>query len=227
MESLKEANRITVEKLMAKAKQTADENTNTRAEVEATTKASKEETARLHKSISQYRKMVEEQKKMISRLTARLSAGGGASGVSVASAAETTSPATNPKKRTADDAQIPAQSSAAASAGSAEKKARSVAAANPSAAAPQKSPAGGDAPNPMLAFLTRKEKAGTLTPQQKEQLAKVRYASDDSAFIARISNRIGAVSTNWCFLCISVARLNSRSPVRTCLCTAAVVADVR
>jgi len=26
----------------------------------------------------------------------------------------------------------------------------------------------------LLAFLTRKEKAGTITPQQKEQLAKLR-----------------------------------------------------
>eukprot|EP01043_Picozoa_sp_COSAG02_P017108 COSAG02_NODE_769_length_17369_cov_8.151013_6_plen_182_part_00 len=181
MESLKEANRVTVEKLMAKAKQTADENTNTRAEVEANTKASKEEVARLHKMISQQRKMVEEQKKMIARLTARLSGGGGsggASSVSSVSATGTPSPATNPKKRTADDAQIPAQSPASASVGSAEKKARNVPPTNPSPAGPQKSPAGGGAPNPLLAFLTRREKAGTLTPQQKQQLANIRCGSD-------------------------------------------------
>ena len=172
IERLKEANRVTVDKLMEKAKQTAEENTNTRAEVEANTKASKEEVARLHSMISQQRKMVEEQKKMIARLTSARATGGTGGAAAVNGAAGTPSPAANPKKRTADDAKIPAHSPPPAGDGSAEKKAR-VAIASPAAAT--QLPAGGGAPNPLLAFLTRKEKAGQLTPQQKDQLEALRY----------------------------------------------------
>lgn len=161
--SAKETNRTTVDKLMAKAKQTAEENTNTRAEVEATAKASKEEVARLHKMISQQRKMVEEQKKMITRLTAAKAPAAAAPAIS------NTPPAT--KKRTADDAKIPPHSPGDG-VGSAEKKARKIVPSSP--AAGKQAPGGGDKANPLLAFLIRREKAGTLTQQQKQQLETMR-----------------------------------------------------
>lgn len=204
MESLKEANRVTVDKLMEKAKQTAEETTNTRAEVEANTKASKEEVARLHSMINQQRKMVEEQKKMIVRLTSARATGGAGGAAAVTGAAGTPSPAANPKKRTADDAKIPAQSPPPAGDGSAEKKAR---VAIPSPAAATRSPAGGGAPNPLLAFLTRREKAGQLTPQQKQQLEALRY--DTSLHIVAHTRMLHThhsralfASTKWYFVLI-------------------------
>jgi polyhydroxyalkanoate synthesis regulator phasin len=190
MEAMKDANRKMVDNLVAKAKLTSEENTKTRAEVESTAKASKEEVARLHAMISQQRRMVEEQKKMIARLTAKPAVAGGG-----AAARLPPSPATNDKKRSADAAKIPAPSPTAAGGGSAEKKARTLppkpspTAAGVAAAASPGNPVaaaggGGGAPNPLLAFLTRKEKAGSLTPQQKEQLAAIRYVR--SAIIGTI-----------------------------------------